>query len=274
MTTASRQTFVSGNAVLKMAEKLEKAMGDFLVHELGSRAQGAHLEGESFCSGPKGAELIGFEDFLSLIRRKRVRLSAEAEYAAPATSFSLKEPPGGWPSREKGRLHAAYCFAAQATVLEVDPATGRVNVLDVIIASDAGRVINRAAVEGQMEGVIMGLGYALSEEFRQGETLTYGQLGIRRIGQNPRIKTIIIENRHEDGPRGAKGMGELPLSMGAPSVVHALHQALGSGSQPFPFRPGKSVGRCSQRNPDKGRLFLRFISPFFTLFVSFLLLAS
>ena len=92
-------------------------------------------------------------------------------------------------------------------------------------------------------GVIMGLGYALSEEFtiKNGiiETAAYGRLGLRRIKQTPEIKSIIIENPHADGPYGAKGMGELPISAIAPAVVSALHDALGIWITSIPATPDR-----------------------------------
>ena len=96
----------------------------------------------------------------------------------------------------------------------------------------------------------MGLGYALSEEFIQenGKIVTdsYAKLGIRRIGQTPAIKCIIIEDPHEEGPYGAKGMGELPLSMGAPSVVHAIYDALGVWVNSIPAVPEKIVNELKK----------------------------
>ncbi len=257
MTTASRQTFVSGNAVLKMAEKLKAAIADVIAVEYAVGKEKIIFKNNVFFTAETGRKIASLDDFITILNRKGVTVSAEAEYSAPRTNFALKEPAGGYNNQEDGRLHAAYCFAAQATILEVNKKTGRVNVLDVIIASDAGRVINRAAVEGQMEGgVVMGLGYALSEEFRQKDgkiiTDTYARLGIRRIGQTPRIKCIIIENEHEEGPFGAKGMGELPLSMGAPSVVHALYDALGIWVPSIPAVPGKIVRELEKNISSQG----------------------
>ena len=244
MTTASRQTFISGNAVIRLAEKMEKEFRRLLSEEFNLSGEDAHLKGNSFILAGTETELLSLKDFLAGLAEKKKRVCVRVEYRAPETSFALKEPSGGWPSLTAGRLHAAYCFAAQATILEVNPENGKINVLDVIIASDAGTVVNRAAVEGQMEGgVVMGLGYALSEAFVQDETgvktNTYARLGVPRIGAVPGIRTLIVENPHDDGPAGAKGMGELPLSMGAPSVVHAVHQALGIWITSLPVTPGK-----------------------------------
>ena len=252
MTTASRQTFITGNAVLGMAKKLKSQLFDYIAGKFGAAADDIELRDNVFRTVSNGKTLISLDDFINLMNSEKIRFYDEYHYTAPETYFSLKEPGDGYPSPAHARLHAAYCFAAQATVLEVNPETGRVNVLDVFIASDAGKMINLAAVEGQMEGgIVMGLGYALSEEYREDNgivaTDTYAKLGVRRIGQTPNIHCMVIENTHDDGPYGAKGMGELPISMGAPSVVHALHDALGIWVTSLPVKPEKILAAL---NPE------------------------
>ncbi len=259
MTTASRQTFVSGNAVLKMADELKKRIGDFLSRELGERC--VDIEIRDCVIHSDGRSVMTIDELAALAGARKVRLSASSRYRAPDTKFSLKEPAGGYATPADGKLHAAYCFAAQATSLSVHRETGKVVVHDVFIACDAGRVINPAIVEGQMEGgVVMGLGYALSEEYREEQgipkTESFGKLGLWRIGQIPNIHCTIIENPHADGPFGAKGMGELPISMGPPSVAHAIHEAVGVWQYSLPMTPRKilsSLGALERGEPDDGK---------------------
>jgi CO/xanthine dehydrogenase Mo-binding subunit/aerobic-type carbon monoxide dehydrogenase small subunit (CoxS/CutS family) len=256
MTTASRSTFVTGNAVLRVADALRAEIGRFLAEELGLPDRDFELREGAFRRPEGGPDLLSLDEFITRMNARKARISASAGYQAPATKFSLKEPPGGYADPADGRLHAAYCFAAQATALHVNPSSGKVDVQDVFIACDAGRMINRAAVEGQMEGgVVMGLGYALSEEYREEDgivkTDTFGRLGLLRIGQVPRIHCYVVENPHADGPFGAKGMGELPVSMGPPSVVHALHEALGVWVCSLPLKPDRIL-RALRDRPGRG----------------------
>jgi CO/xanthine dehydrogenase Mo-binding subunit/aerobic-type carbon monoxide dehydrogenase small subunit (CoxS/CutS family) len=251
MTTASRQTFITGNAVLAMADKLEEEMRSFASELLGLPSAALCLADSAFRRSDTGEALLSLEDLVDAARTKKHRLYAQARYVAPATKFNLKEPPQGYKTALEGKLHAAYCFAAQATALSVHRPTGTIKVHDVFIACDAGRVINRAGVEGQMHGgVMMGLGYAISEEYRENqgrpETDSFGKLGIPRIGQLPSIHCTIIENPHTDGPFGAKGMGELPLSMGAPSVAHAVRRAVGAWIHSLPLRPEKILAAMKE----------------------------
>jgi CO/xanthine dehydrogenase Mo-binding subunit/aerobic-type carbon monoxide dehydrogenase small subunit (CoxS/CutS family) len=241
ITTASRQTFVSGNAVLAMARKLKGRLEAWLARRFGVPEEALELRRTAFVDRRSGRALLSLEELSEALAAEGTTLKTEVRYSAPQTSPELREPPGG---REpgQGRLHAAYCFGAQAVLLEAEQATGRVRVLRVIAASDAGRAVNPAAVEGQIEGgVVMGLGYALSEEFRleRGRIATgsLARLGLWRADAVPPIECIIVENPHSEGPFGAKGMSELPVSMAAPAVVSALHDALGIWLTRIPATP-------------------------------------
>ncbi len=246
MTTASRQTFVTGNAVYHMALALKEKISGYLAARYKLDADNIGIEGLAFVEKmEKGTsrELISIADFAKKSNDRGEKIFAEYRYAAPETHFSLKEPSGGYQSG-KERLHAAYCFAAQAVILQVNEKSGQVKVFKVIAASDTGKVVNPQAVEGQMEGgVVMGLGYALSEEFKLDHgrivTDTMAKLGLPRIHQIPEIECIMIENPHAEGPFGAKGMSELPISMAAPAVVSAIHDALGIWLTSIPATPDK-----------------------------------
>jgi CO/xanthine dehydrogenase Mo-binding subunit/aerobic-type carbon monoxide dehydrogenase small subunit (CoxS/CutS family) len=250
ITTASRQTFVTGNAVLAMARELKARLLGWLAGRLGVPADSLALR-DGCVQEASGRKLVTLREVAEMAAAGGVALKAEVRYSAPRTWPDLREPPRGYAGGER-RLHAAYCFGAQAVSLEVEPSSGRVNVLRVIAASDAGRAVNPAAVEGQIEGgVVMGLGYALSEEFRleQGRivTDTLARLGLWRATQVPPIQCIIVENPHEEGPYGAKGMSELPVSMAAPAVVSALHEALGVWLTRIPATPERILAALAAR---------------------------
>ncbi len=243
MTTASRQTFVSGNAVYEMSKRLKRKLYAFIGKEFHMPVEDICIHGSCVRSLKRDAVILSLPELSRLLVSRGIDMSEEFRYFAPHTSFSLKEPVGGYPKGE-GRLHVAYCFAVQAVILEVNPDSGKVVVLKVIAASDTGRPVNPQAVEGQIEGgIAMGLGYGLSEEFRieNGyiQSDSYGKLGLRRIGQTPEIESIIVENPHPEGPYGAKGMSELTISLGAPAVVHALYNALGVWITSLPATPEK-----------------------------------
>jgi xanthine dehydrogenase molybdenum-binding subunit len=125
---------------------------------------------------------------------------------------------------EKPRTHFAYGFATQVVILDDD---GRIK--KVVAAHDVGRVLNPAQLEGQLEGSIhMGLGYALTEEFRVEngipQTMTVNSQGLLRARHMPEVQLIMIEDMHPQGPFGAKGVGEIGLVPTAPAVAGALYR--------------------------------------------------
>jgi selenium-dependent xanthine dehydrogenase len=125
---------------------------------------------------------------------------------------------------EKPKTHFAYGFATQVVILDDE---GRVK--KVVAAHDVGRVLNPTLLEGQIEGSIhMGLGYALSEEFRVEngipQTMTVNSQGLLRARHMPEVELIMIEDRHPQGPFGAKGVGEIGLVPTAPAVAGALYK--------------------------------------------------
>jgi len=120
--------------------------------------------------------------------------------------------------------HYAYGYATHLVALNND---GHVDT--VVAAHDGGRIINPTLFEGQIEGaVVMGLGYALSEELpmKDGQLKTdrYTKLGIPRIRNTPNIIVKGVEVRDPIGPYGAKGIGEIGNIPTAAAVANALYQ--------------------------------------------------
>jgi CO/xanthine dehydrogenase Mo-binding subunit len=105
-------------------------------------------------------------------------------------------------------------------------------VLYIISANDVGKILNRQAIEGQIHGgVVMGLGFALSEQFvvEKGINLTdtLYKCHIPSADQAPEIICSIIEVPHPFGPEGAKGFAEAPSLATAPAIANAIFDALG-----------------------------------------------
>jgi aldehyde oxidoreductase len=120
--------------------------------------------------------------------------------------------------------HYSYGYATQLVILDD---AGRVDC--VVAAHDGGRIINPALFESQIEGaVVMGLGYALSEELPMPngrlKTSRYGKLGIPRIKNIPRIIVKMVEVKDPLGPYGAKGVGEIGNIPTAAAVANAFYR--------------------------------------------------
>ena len=117
--------------------------------------------------------------------------------------------------------HVAYGYGAQVVIMDENKRVKR-----VVAAHDVGRVINPRACEGQIEGgVVMGLGFALTEDFvmKDGRVLSkYGTLGLIRATDAPPIEVHLIEKGNEgQSAFGAKGVGEICAVPTAPAAAHA-----------------------------------------------------
>jgi xanthine dehydrogenase molybdenum-binding subunit len=124
---------------------------------------------------------------------------------------------------EEPVTHFAYGWATQVVILDEE---GRIE--RVVAAHDVGKALNPVLLKGQVEGgVHMGLGMALTEEFRVVAgvpvTDTLKSLGIIPAAAMPPVETILVEVPEPEGPLGAKGMGEAVLVPTAAAVAGALH---------------------------------------------------
>jgi CO/xanthine dehydrogenase Mo-binding subunit len=134
-------------------------------------------------------------------------------------------------------------FTAQAADVEVDPDTGEITVHGFAIAQDAGFAINPLSVEGQMQGgASQGLGLALWEEMLyddQGRLLNGNLLDYRlpTTRDLPPIETIIVEVPSEEGPYGARIVGEPSIVAGIAAVSNAVAEAVGARVDESPLTP-------------------------------------
>ena len=123
-------------------------------------------------------------------------------------------------------------FAVQVAEVEVDPKTGKAEVLNFVAAHDLGRAINPLLAEGQIEGgAVQGIGWALIEDlkFENGEIVNpnFHDYKIPTIKDIPKISPILIESIDPNGPFGAKGLGEPAMVPTAPAIVNAIYDAVG-----------------------------------------------
>jgi selenium-dependent xanthine dehydrogenase len=147
------------------------------------------------------------------------------------------------PPREDGKTvtHYSYGYAAQLVWLDEN---GR--VAQVVAAHDAGKIVNPTLFEGQIQGaVVMGLGYALSEDLplRDGLPVSskLADLGLLKAHDVPTIEVIGVEVADEHGPYGAKGVGEIGLVPTAAAVANALYQFDGVRRFQLPMKRRKNI---------------------------------
>jgi len=218
-TTASRQTYVTGNAVKKAASALKNRIESLLIKEDHCEPHRVKFnsDGISFCD-----KHLDWQKVYDLLEKSAEGTSVEVRYTAPQT----------YPLELGGKIHVAYGFAVQAVRIAIDPASGRVNVLQVIAATDAGRVINPLGFQSQVEGgVVMGVGHGLMEEFKleNGVILSdrIAKYEIPHMKDSPLVESLIVEDPTSEGPYGAKGIGELVCVPTPPAITNAVYNAIG-----------------------------------------------
>ncbi len=223
--SASRQTFVSGNATRAAGEDLRRQ----LLGALGA-GEPATLSLDGAVLSARVGERTHRLDLRTLVPDARGDLfSATGHFNPPTVPLDADG---------QGVPYATYGFAAQVAEVEVDVELGTVKVLHVYAAHDVGRAINPTQVEGQIHGgIAQGIGMALMEEYINGRTDNLHDYLIPTVGDVPPITVHLIEDAEPLGPWGAKGVGEPALVATAPAILNAIHHATGVRLGQVPVTP-------------------------------------
>ncbi len=225
VTSASRQTYVSGNAIRRASEKLRRLLLQEAASMLEARPDDLMIEADTvFVAGSPGRRLPLIEVCRSL-RSKGILATATGTFTPPTPEKLDPDTGAGVP-------YGAYSYATQMVEVEVDTETGAFEILRVVAAHDVGRAVNPMNVEGQIEGgVVMGLGYAVLEEivWKEAQMVTsdFGSYLLPTALDVPPITTLIVEEPEPSGPFGAKGTGEPPACPTAAALVNAIYDAVG-----------------------------------------------
>jgi aldehyde oxidoreductase len=225
-TNAQRQTFISGNATLIACRDLKELLYSRAAEVLDIPPDRLYLKGNHIANQD--------DDRIVLFKEIGEHFEIERTYLPPKTVPILDGKPSKWGTSEFTPNPTNYCYSynTQIAIVEVDIITGKVRVLQVISVQDVGKILNQQVIEGQIHGgVLMGLGYALSEEFvyENGINLTdtLRKCKIPTADQTPEITSIILEIPHPSGPLGAKGMAEGTVMATTPAIINAIYDAVG-----------------------------------------------
>ena len=249
--SASRQTFVSGNAArlaaLDLRAQLLKALAmsdapaDTLLtivdgeqgrllhaqNALGSRQMPLASLRQTYQQIPQRAAQVHDDDLLI----------GKGYFNPPTVPLDVDG---------QGVPYASYGFAAQFAQVEVDIGLGTVKVLSIHAAHDIGRAVNPTQVEGQIHGgIAQGLGMALMEEYKSGQTDNLHDYLIPTVGDMPPIVVHLIEDLEPIGPYGAKGVGEPALVATAPAILNAIFDATGVRVHHVPATPDRLLAAIS-----------------------------
>jgi len=215
--SASRQTYISGNAVLDAVknlkqEALKEASRLLAIDEKDLFYENGGIRQKSNPSV--------FRSLMDVARECGRTLRGEGFFDPEITKLD--------PRTGQGVPYATYAFATHLAEVEVDVETGRVKVKRIVAAHDVGKAIHPKNVIGQITGgVMMGMGFALMEEFVPGKTDSFVDYLIPTVKDIPEVVPILVEDEEPTGPFGAKGLGEPALIPTAPAILNAIADAIG-----------------------------------------------
>jgi len=257
---SSRVTLMMGNAAIQAAERARDLIAISVSKKLNvPRGRLVFSERRVFDAEDPGAS-VSFRDAVVL---------GEAEHGTLGTVGSYKPPPSAAKYKSGGvGPSPAYSYTACVLEVEVDPATGWMEIPTIWIAHDIGTSLNPTLVRGQVEGsVYMGLGEALMEEqdFRRLPPKRSGALVHKMPSmleykspttlEMPDVITYLIENPDGAGPFGAKEVGQGPLLPIMPALANAVFDAVGVRVDEIPVTPEKVLAAMElKRRTGTGRV--------------------
>jgi CO/xanthine dehydrogenase Mo-binding subunit len=243
---ASRTTFIAGNSTRLAAEKARAKLLDAAAAKLKVSPEDLDI---------RQAQVVRAEDGEVLVSLGKVIRSMHfAEKSDLVVTHHYYEPPSRMQDREfKGDVSAAYAFGTQVAEVEVDLGTGNVKVLKLTAVHDIGKVINMMGAEAQVQGgLVMGLGYAVSEELlvSEGRVLnpSFREYMLITAPEVPEMDITFVETVDPEGPYGAKGIGEAPAICTAAAIANAVRHATGGKHLALPLSPERVFTEISERS--------------------------
>ncbi|HNS15036.1 MAG TPA: xanthine dehydrogenase family protein molybdopterin-binding subunit [Syntrophorhabdaceae bacterium] len=220
--SASRTTYVYGNALVIAVEDLKKKILDKALR-LFSTAQA-----EELMLVPGGIRHRKDKKKVSLKEVAGLFDESERFYTAyfrsPAATEMLDRIYLG--------PHIIFSYGAHLAYVEIDTLTGCIEVTGYLAVTDAGNVINPQAYEQQIQGgIAQGIGFALSEDYKaangHADTNSLATYIIPTAMDVPDMLSVAADNAEETGPFGMKGIGEISISGPVPAIANAVADACG-----------------------------------------------
>lgn len=276
-THASRHTFMAGNAAVRACEKVKQQILELAVENIPKivksgfrrmkRKDPDFVEPDldyTLISRPENLDIKDrmifpksdpehpyFRVEASQVLREGLHVGTGESKVVVAEAFY--DPPTEMLDREmKGNLSCTYAFGTTGVEVEVDEKTGEVKILQLFAAHDVGKAINPILVKGQIYGAAyMGVGYGLTEEMKldKGRVMNPDFLDYKMLTAMDvvPVEPIVIEPGDEDGPYGAKGIGEPGLVPTAPAIANAIYDAIGVRITSLPITPEKVLAALKQK---------------------------
>lgn len=242
-TFATRQLYMSGNAVLKTATELRDRIAP-IAHDLLGADRASELEFADDRVAIRGTDgAVTLAELVDACAERGVTTSHLGTFQAEAGEFD--------PRTGRGSTFPDYTYGTHAADVEVDTETGVVKLLRYVACHDVGRAINPQRVEGQIQGgAAQGIGYALSERVHIEEGVNIATLFadylIPTSGDLPDIEPIVLEIAPGKGPFGARGIGEASIAPCAAALASAIADAIGVRVTELPMTPERILAAIAE----------------------------
>ncbi|MBI5033516.1 MAG: molybdopterin-dependent oxidoreductase [Chloroflexi bacterium] len=232
-TVASRLTWSMGNAVVAAAQHARQQILDLVAEHWNEKVEDLDIKDGKVISY-KSEESMPLQNMVIYGLPKEGDCGWRGGPIVGRGNFMPTYVTGLDPETGQGpRAVVHYTVGCQAVDLEIDTETGQVEILRVAAAYDVGKAINPDQVRAQMEGgVVQGASSALFEQLqlRNGKPInpSFVDYRIATSVDTPReIIPIIVEEPQDDGPFGARGIGEHAMVPTAPAIANAIYNAIG-----------------------------------------------
>ncbi len=220
-TYGSRTTFATGWAVYELGRRLIGLLCERAAQLWDVEPGQVTYEGGVFSCG---GQRLSFAE-----------LAGKMDETGGAVVASVSVQPETW----------GPAFAAHIVDVEVDPETGKVDILRYTAVQDVGKAVHPAYVEGQIQGgVAQGVGWGLSEGYyydAQGRLANASLLDYRMPTSLdlPAIETVIVEVPNPGHPYGVRGVGEVPIVPPPAAIANAIYRAVGVRLTTLPMSPAR-----------------------------------
>lgn len=240
--SASRTTYTYANALIPTCEDMKKRLFHWaamvmLVDDTGT------LDLEPGCVVHRPTRKRTPLEFLAGIMPEAERLCTN-RFIMPV----VQNVPRTGTSFRLGFPHEIFSYAAHVARIEIDELTGAVTVSDYAAVTDAGKLINPASFNQQVQGAVaQGIGYALGEEvlLDRGRILNprFSDYAVPTALDVPDIVSRSVDSEEPSGPCGMKGVGEVGVNGPLPAIAGAVGDALGFRPARSPLKPERIMGR-------------------------------
>lgn len=242
-TGASRQSTLTGNATFNACERLKVLLRSVASEYLDVDPDLIIFDGDIVRASER---FVGIEEIFDEARNAGLSLAVTGKFEAPLTTSLDEDGKAELPISQFG-------YAVQVVEVEVDTITGEVVIKRVRAFHDAGNILNHVGATGQVEGgVVMGMGFALSEDYltSQGRPVNVGFTNyiIPSIADSPRIDVDFLDIPSPIGSLGVKGLAEIPTSTVAPAIINAIQDAIGVRITHIPATPERVLDALNGKN--------------------------